>query len=199
MKLAPDKLPSWLGWSRESARAAAWVSAALLVTGVAAGLLWAAIAPRAAWVRQGNGGYFADSNSKALVAADGWFFFLGIAIGAVAGVLVCRVVRNRGPLPAIALAVGSLGGAYLAAVVGHAVTLADFASTALITPDGKPLDYFLTVRAGSAIFAWPLVAELSLVLYTLLRWPREDGPPMPDQPPMPGPRWPGDVDPPVSQ
>ena len=175
----------------------------MLLTGVAAGLLWAVVAPRAAWVRQGNGGYFADSNSKALVAADGWFFFLSIAIGAAAGVLVCRVVRNRGPLPAIALAVGSLGGAYLAAVVGHAVTLSDFAATALITPDGKSLDYFLTVRAGSAIFAWPLVAELSLVLYTLLRWPRDDAPPVPFQPPMPvpplGPLWPGDVVPPFSQ
>ena len=130
------------------------------------------------WVRQGSGGYFRDGNSEALVGADNWFFFLGIAIGAAAGMIACRLVRRHGPLVAVALGVGSLGGSYLAAVVGHWVTLPGFTSTALVTADGKSLDYFLTVRAGSTIFAWPFAAELALLLFTLLRWPRETPAPL---------------------
>jgi hypothetical protein len=191
--------PAWAEVSRESAKAAAWVAAALLAVGVPAGLLGAALAPRMVWVRQGGGGYFRDSNSEALVAADDWFFLMGIAVGVVAGLIVCRLVRRHGPLLAIALAVGSLGGSYLAAVLGHWVTLPEFSSTAFLTADGKPMDYFLTVRASATIFAWPFAAEMALLLFTLLRWPREVPEPEPaivGTAGLDGTGWPGDVHPP---
>ena len=185
---------SWAEVSRSSLAAAGWAAASLTALGVPAGLLWAQIAPRMVWVRQGAGGYFRDSNNEALAAADGWFFFLGIAIGAVTGMVACRLVRKQGPLVALALGVGSLAGSYLAAVVGHWVTLPEFSSTALLTADGKSMDFFLTLRASAAIFAWPFAAELALLLFTLLRWPREAPAPLPTV--VSG--WPGDVYPPAS-
>jgi hypothetical protein len=188
---------SWAEASRASLRTSAWVVGSLLLVGVVVGAGWSRFAPRADWVRQGAGGYLRGTNPEAFVAADDWFFLAGLVVGGIAGAIVCRLVRRDGPLVAIALALGSLGGSFLAAVVGHWLTLPEFSAAALTTADGKALDYFLTVRAKSVIFGWPLAAELGLVLYALVRWPREPAP-QPEYSPADG-IWDGNFVPPRTE
>lgn len=95
------------------------VVAAALVVGVGYGVLWAATAPRVDVVLDGagNGTTTADAFTHA-ISAEVWFGVLGLAVGIVFAIAVHLVVRDVGPGTAVAMAIGGLFGALVAARVG---------------------------------------------------------------------------------
>jgi hypothetical protein len=158
--------------NRPTVRAASVLAAGLAVAGIGVAVVWSLLAPRAMWIAQSGGGYLQDGNTKAFAGADVLFLLMGVVVGVVAGAGVFGLVRRRGPLVGVGLLVGSLAGSALAATVGHLITLGPFATSALTAPGGSAVRYFLTVRAQAVIFAWPLAAQLCLLLFTLWRWPQ---------------------------
>jgi hypothetical protein len=164
-------VPAWVEVNRPSVRAASVLAASLAAAGIGLAVVWALVAPRAVWVTQSSGGYLKDANTKAFAGADVWFLLLGVVVGVAAGAGAFALVRRRGPLVGVGLFAGSLAGSALAATVGHWLTLGQFAASALAAPGGSSVRYFLTVRAQAVIFAWPLAAQLCLLLSTLWRWP----------------------------
>ena len=101
-------------------RTGAVIVLALAVIGVVLGLVWLwwsparpigfVIAPHAVQ----------PDETEAFVAADGRFAALTAGVGLLAGVVVWCLRSVRGPVAALALAVGGLAGALLTETVGHA-------------------------------------------------------------------------------
>ncbi len=64
----------------------------------------------------------ARPESEVFVADDGWYFFITLAIGLLAGVLAWLPRSGRGWLMPVALAVGGVAGALVARVFGEWLT-----------------------------------------------------------------------------
>lgn len=106
---------------------ALFVAAGVSALGAPLGLLWSAVTPKVDVVMTDHGPALADSEPEQYVAGDGWFVFLTVAAGAVLAVLVWLLVRRyRGPLMLVALAVGSVASAVIAAWLGHRIGLAQY-------------------------------------------------------------------------
>jgi len=108
--------PSEIRW-------AAAVVAVLAVAGLGAGALWIGVAPRLPFqvVKVGQA-VRARPESEVFVADDGWYFFITLAIGLLAGVLAWLPRSGRGWLMPVALAVGGVAGALVARVFGEWLT-----------------------------------------------------------------------------
>ena len=96
--------------------------AALVALGVAAfggvvGWVWSEVAPRLQVIKAGEGLLYADAEPEQPIAADGWFFLLGLGLGIVLAVLAWVLLRRyRGAAMLAGLTVGSLVGAMLRAL-----------------------------------------------------------------------------------
>lgn len=101
-------------------RAAGFVAGALVVVGVVVGVVWSLWSPPGPAGLVLSAGVQPDE-TEAWAAGDGRFAALVAAVGLVAGVAAWRLDRVRGPLMALALAVGGVGGALLADRVGSLV------------------------------------------------------------------------------
>lgn len=95
-------------------RAGALTSIVLALLGVPLGLLWAALAPRAAVASTDAGALVLDDiEDKAFIAADLTLFLLGLGLGLLGGVVAFWLARGRGPGVVVGLVLGS----YLAVLV----------------------------------------------------------------------------------
>jgi hypothetical protein len=105
--------------SREEVRAGAVLALALAVLGAGLGVLWQW------WSPPGPLGYviaphaIQPDETEAFIAADGRFAVICATTGLVAGVATWWHKPTRGPVAALALAIGGLLGASLTALVGH--------------------------------------------------------------------------------
>ena len=138
------------------------VVAGTAVLGAAAGLCWAALAPRA-WLEitgPGAAGLI-NPETSAFIAADALFCLVCLVGGAVSGVLgYLFAVRRHGPLAMAALLAGALAAAFVARWVGEQVGLATFRHMLATLPAGARLRDSLTLGAGGTLVAWPLAAGL---------------------------------------
>jgi hypothetical protein len=165
-------------WWREPL-AALLVAAAVSAVGAPVGLLWAAVTPRVEIIMSASGPTLADSEPEQYVAGDGWFVFLTVAAGVLLAVLVWLLVRRyRGPVMLVALAVGSVASAVIAAWVGHRIGLSQYQSLLKHATVGqhfrRPVNVatkdvglwfgFLPRTQGAVLFQ----AAASVTLYTLL-------------------------------
>ncbi len=95
-------------------RAGALTTVVLVLLGVPLGLLWQAVAPRAAVATTGDGALIlASIEDKAFIAADSLLFLLGLGLGLLAGAAAFRLGRRRAP----GVIVGLVLGGYLAVLV----------------------------------------------------------------------------------
>ena len=94
--------------------------AALAAVGVGAGVLWNAISPAAGGVVIGPSVVIPNEN-EGFIAGDGRFMIITAVIGLVAGAIAWGLRSYRGPVAALALAIGGTLGATLTALVGHAL------------------------------------------------------------------------------
>jgi hypothetical protein len=151
--------------SRSGAVAAASslaVIAGTALLGAAAGLVWAALAPRAWLVVSGPGAAgLINPETSAFIAADALFVLVCLIGGAVSGVLgYLFVVRKHGPLAMAALLAGAVAAAFVARWIGEQSGLATFRHMLATLPAGARLRDSLTLGAGGALAAWPLAAGL---------------------------------------
>ncbi|MQA83505.1 MAG: hypothetical protein GEV03_02445 [Streptosporangiales bacterium] len=168
--------------SRRDLVAGAVVLGGVMLLAGPAGLVWAAVAPRADFVLTPGGAELADPGTRALVLADRWFAVISAAAGLLCGA-AAHVAGGRryGLAKAAGLAAGGVLAGLLAWRVGQLPDLAEFRQAARTLPDGARVRAFLTLTAPGVLAVWPLVAVGSFgVLATVpgrlrrLRGPHED-------------------------
>lgn len=137
-----------------------------LLLGPVVGVLWLWIAPTPVAINTEGAIYLKDQDTKAFIAADGWFLVIGFVVGGLVGALVYW--RFHGGLAAmLGVTVGALGGAYIAWKVGVALGPPPLAGTVVGVPDGGTLSMPIGLRAKGVLLGWPLggvVAFMSLTL-----------------------------------
>lgn len=155
---------------RPQARAAALVLAVLTLLGAPAGLVWAALAPRLDLVLTASGLNLANPESEALIADDGYFLFIGAALGLLTGIAAYRATRPRPGVGAVVgLAAGGFTASTVAATVGERLYRPAFTSAShAATRIGTHLHLYVAVRAEPVLFAWSFAAVASYALAVLL-------------------------------
>jgi hypothetical protein len=151
----------WLGHASVAVAAAVIAGTALL--GLAAGYLWAAVAPRALLVLSGHGmTALAAAEPSAFIAADAAFCLICLAGGVVSGLLgYLLAVRRHGPLGMAGVLLGGLAAALVARWIGEQSGLAAFHHLLATLPAGSRLRAPLRLRAASVLGAWPLAGGLT--------------------------------------
>jgi hypothetical protein len=180
----PGDLPAKAGY-RVPAAALLAATAAVVGTaalGAGAGLLWAAVAPRAVLVVVGHGSVgVVNPETSAFIAADGWFSVLSLAGGVVSGLLGYLFAVRRYREPAMAgVLVGGLAAALAAMWVGQQPGKAAFSHHLAVSPPGTLLRAPLILGGHGALAFWPLAAGLTAggieaAILLRERW-RETGP-----------------------
>jgi len=138
----------------------------VIVTALGAGVgwLWEAIAPRLPVIKSAQGFLYASDEPEQPVGSDGYFVFIGLGVGILIAILAWVLLRRyRGATVLVALTVGSLAGATLAAWVGHKIGMAQFKPVSAAAPIGARLEVPLTLNMTS------------LDVNKLGRWPRVNG------------------------
>ena len=136
------------------------VAAGTVLLGVAAGLSWAAVAPRAWLVMTGPGAAAViNPETSAFIAADVAFCLVCVAGGIVSGLLAYLfAVRKHGPVGMAGLIAGALAAALVARWVGEQSGLATFRHLLATLPAGARLRDSLTLGAAGALGFWVLGA-----------------------------------------
>lgn len=131
----------------------------LAALGVAAGLLWSSLAPRAPYMVTPQGTTLADLTTQALIGADGWFAAITGGIGVVCGVVGWLLSRRGTQLAVLAgLAAGGAVAALLTLWVGSAFTLGAVTVEASAVPGAKIVPGSLRLTAPGVLVAWAFMA-----------------------------------------
>jgi hypothetical protein len=139
------------------------VTAGTALLGLAAGYLWAAVAPRGVLEMSGHGMVLpVSSEPTAFIAGDAAFCLICLAGGVVTGLLgYLLAVRRHGPLGMAGVLLGGLAAALVARWIGEQSGLAAFHHLLATLPAGARLRSPLRLRATSMLGAWPLAAGLT--------------------------------------
>jgi hypothetical protein len=149
---------------RLAAFAAALAGSAVL--GVAAGLIWAAVAPRALLQEVGHGeAQIVNTETSAFILADAWFCLIAAVGGAITGVAGYRLlVRRAGWIATAGLVLGAVAACMLALWTGENIGLGTYNHQLATSPDGTLFHASLGLGAKSALVFWPGVTSLILLL-----------------------------------
>jgi hypothetical protein len=149
--------------------------------GIAGGLAWAGLAPRAVFQVSSPGtAYVVNPETSAFIAADGWFSIVAVAGGILIGVAGYLIgVRRYGPLPAAGVLAGAVAAAFLASWTGRNVGLTAFRHQLSVARAGALIRQPVVLGAHGALAFWPLAAaaavgaiELTAALRDRRRHPR---------------------------
>jgi hypothetical protein len=138
------------------------VIAGTALLGVAAGFLWAAVAPRAQVVLLGPGmPYPVNAETSAFIVADGWFTLLAVAGGIISGLLgYALAVRRHGALAMAGVLVGGAAAALIARWIGQQSGAAAYHHVLALGRPGALLQEPLMLGGRGALAFWPLAAGL---------------------------------------
>jgi hypothetical protein len=138
------------------------VAAGTVLLGLAAGFLWAVVAPRPMLVMTGRGtAAVINAETGAFIAGDGWYCFICLAGGLLSGLVGYLIaVRSYGPVAMIMVLVSALAAALITLWIGEHVGLVSYRHLLASLPAGARLHATLTLGARSAIAFWPLGAGL---------------------------------------
>jgi hypothetical protein len=155
-----------------------------VLLGVAAGFIWAAVAPRAVIVVVGRGAAnVVNPETSAFIAADGWFSLLAVAGGVISGLLGYVVaVRRHGAVAMAGILVGALAAALIARWIGQQPGQAAVDHTLALGRAGTLLQEPLALGGIGPLAFWPLAAglaaggtELAVLARARLRRPPSSG------------------------
>ncbi len=134
--------------------------------GVAAGLIWAALAPRALLLQVGPGeAQLVNAESNAFILADAWFCLIAVLGGAITGVVGYRLlVRRAGWTAAAGLVLGAVAAALLALWTGENIGLGTYHHLLAASPDGTSFHSSLALGAKSALALWPGLTSVVILL-----------------------------------
>ena len=143
------------------------VGSALL--GLAGGLAWSALAPRALYVVVGRGSAdVVNPETTAFIAADAWYCLIGAAGGLLIGLAgYLLAVRRYGPAPMAAILAGSVVAAIAARWVGEHQGLRQFDRQLLASHQGTVLHAPLALAGDTKAAIWPTVVSFPAVAF----WP----------------------------
>ena len=136
------------------------------VLGLAAGLIWAAIAPRALLQEIAGGeAELMNAESTAYIVADAWFALITAVGGLITGILGYRLlVRRAGAAATAGLVLGAVVAALLAWWVGDNIGLGTYNHLLASSPAGTVFHSSLALGAKSALVFWPLCTALVILL-----------------------------------
>lgn len=159
------------------ARDAVLCALGVAVVGVLMGLLWLWLAPRVPLFTDGKAVYLKDPEGEEAMGADGTFAMLGLAFGAVTGLLVFFLRRHGGIGIVVGLVVGSVLGSLLAWRTG--VWLGpetDVVAAAKEAGKNATFDAPLKLQAKGTLLTWPFAAIALHLLFNAIFLPRGKGP-----------------------
>jgi hypothetical protein len=136
------------------------------VLGIAAGLIWAAVAPRALLQEVASGeAQLVNAESSAFIVADAWFCVVTAAGGLITGVLGYRLlVRRAGWAATAGLVLGALAAALVALWVGENIGLGTYNHLLASSQVGAYFHSSLALGAKTALVFWPLLTSLTILL-----------------------------------
>jgi len=137
--------------------------------GLAGGLTWTSLAPRAVYVVVGRGSAsVVNPETSAFIAADAWYCLIGVVGGLVIGLAGYLLgVRRYGPTPMAAILTGGVLAGIAARWVGEHQGLNQFNRQLLTTPNGTLLHAPLALAGDTSAAVWPTLASLPAVAF----WP----------------------------
>ena len=136
------------------------------VLGVAAGLIWATVAPRALLQEVGHGeAQLVNAESTAFILADAWFCLIAAAGGAITGVAGYRLlVRRAGWTAAAGLVLGTVAASLLMLWTGENIGLGTYHHLLAASASGALFNASLSLGAKSALAFWPGLTCLIVLL-----------------------------------
>ncbi len=139
------------------------VIAGCAILGLAAGVVWSAVAPRALLVVVGrDSADVVNPETSAFIAADGWYSIVCLIGGAVCGVAgYVLAVRRYGAAAMAALMGGAVAAALLARWVGEQLGGAGFAGRLAVSRTGTTLRGPLELGSHGALAFWALATGLT--------------------------------------
>lgn len=142
--------------------ALAAVIAGTAALGVAAGFLWAAVAPHAAIVVIGRGAAdIVNPETSAYIAADGWFALISVAGGIISGLAgYLLAVRRHGPAAMGGVLAGALAGALVARWIGQQPGRSAINHSLALGHAGTMLHQPLVLGGIGPLAFWPLAAAI---------------------------------------
>jgi hypothetical protein len=148
----------------------------MVLLGAPVGLLWSALAPHYTVVFDaGQATYPFIESTKAFIGVEGTFVAVTFVVGALCGALAWWFGRSSGPWTVVALAVGGVLAALVAAHVGLLPGRQE-AFDALARKQGS-VQLFLGARSGNdthlrapwAVVVWPLGALVAFLVPAFIR------------------------------
>jgi hypothetical protein len=146
----------------------ALVGSALL--GLAGGLAWSEIAPRAALQQVSAGtAQVVNAETRAFIGADGWFCVIAAVAGLLTGVIGYRVgIARRDGVTRVAVTIGLIAGAvagsYVMLWLGEQIGLGTYQHQLEKAAAGTTFNASLALSAKSALVFWPLLTSLVIVV-----------------------------------
>jgi hypothetical protein len=136
------------------------------VLGIAAGLVWAAVAPRPLLQEIARGeAQVVNAETSAFIVADAWFCLIVAVGGLITGVLGYRLlVRRAGWVATAGLVLGAVAAALLAVWVGEHVGLGTYNHLLASSPAGTFFHASLSLGAKSSLAFWPLLTSAAILL-----------------------------------
>ncbi|WP_326599524.1 ABC transporter permease [Streptomyces sp. NBC_01803] len=168
-----------VAWGREIREAVLVALPVAVLTGLPLGLLWLWRAPRVPLVSDGEAVLLANAEGQQAIGADGTFLLLGLAIGAVTGIVVFALRRGGGVAVVLGLVLGALLGSVLAWRLG--VWLGptdDLAGHARSAGKDVVFDGPLEIGARGVLLGLPFAA-VATHMFCLSVWGPRDPRPLP--------------------
>jgi hypothetical protein len=136
------------------------------VLGVAAGLIWAAVAPRALLQEIGPGeAELVNAESHVFIVADAWFCLIVALGGVITGVVGYRLlVRQAGWTAAAGLVLGAVAAALLTLWIGENIGLGTYNHLLATSRNGAFFHASLGLGAKSALAFWPGLTSVIMLL-----------------------------------
>jgi len=133
---------------------------------VAAGLIWAAVAPRALLEEVGRGeAQVVNAETSAFILADAWFCLIVVVGGLITGVVGYKLLVRRAGWPATAgLVLGAVAAALLVLWTGENVGLGTYNHLLATSPNGTFFHASLALGARSALAFWPGLVSIVVLL-----------------------------------
>lgn len=165
--------PSTRPW-RADALQALLVVVGMVLLGAPVGLLWAAVSPRVEFAVTDDGvSVLGPETSEGFIGADGSYALVLFGAGLVCGLLAWWLARRSGPWTVVALTVGGVLAALVAARVGLLPGKGDaLAALRPGSPERGTFELFLGargeddalhLRAAWAAVAWPVGALVAFL------------------------------------
>jgi hypothetical protein len=140
------------------------------VLGLAGGLIWSEVAPRAMLQEVSAGtAEVVNAETRAFIGADGWFCLIAAIAGLLTGVIGHRAGISRRPVATrvgvtVGLLAGAVAGAYVMLWLGQRIGQPAYQHRLADAAVGTTFSASLILGAKSALAFWPLLTGIVIIV-----------------------------------